>query len=233
MSRASAPAKRNEAVKVGMLTIRHWCEFQQYKDRNPPWIKLHRAVLDDYEFAQLPDATKAHLVLIWIFASHGAGRVPADPDFLQRKLGLEKKPNLQLLIEQGFLIPEQCASEKIPPSEQFNSEPQAECLHDASNALVLARSREKRREEGEAPARKRASTKRPLPPDFGISDRVRSWAGENHHDRLDEHLDCFKRKCAAKGYQYASWDDAFMEAIRKNWAELASTGIAAELKASL
>jgi hypothetical protein len=37
------------------LTIKNWSEFQHYKDRNPPWIKLHRALLDDYAFAALPD----------------------------------------------------------------------------------------------------------------------------------------------------------------------------------
>jgi hypothetical protein len=194
---------------TAMLSVKNWQEFQHYKDRNPPWIKLHRALLDDYGFARIPDTAKAALILIWLFASQNDGKVPDDPDFLQRKLGLEKKPDLRLLIAQGFLIPEQDASNVLAESKQ-----------DASNVLALARSREERREEGESPARKRASTKHSLPPDFAITDRVRCWAAENHHDRLDEHLEAFKRKCAAKGYQYASWDDAFMEAIRENWAKL-------------
>lgn len=69
------------------------------------------------------------------------------------------------------------------------------------------------------PASKR-SRKTALPDDFGISDRVREWAGERGFNRLDEHLDAFKRKAIAKGYAYASWDDAFMEAIREDWAKL-------------
>ena len=36
------------------LTPRNWHEFQQYKDRKPDWIKLHRGLLDDFEFQSLP-----------------------------------------------------------------------------------------------------------------------------------------------------------------------------------
>jgi len=31
------------------LAVKNFERFQHYKDRNPPWIKLHAAVLDDYE----------------------------------------------------------------------------------------------------------------------------------------------------------------------------------------
>ena len=69
------------------------------------------------------------------------------------------------------------------------------------------------------PARKRA-TKTPLPENFKVSDRVAEWAKQHGHTRLDEHLEVFKRKCIANGYTYASWDDAFMEAVRGDWAKL-------------
>lgn len=92
------------------LRVKNWSEFQHYKDRNPPWIKLHRTLLDDYEFSRLQDASKAHLMLIWLFASQKDGLIPDDPAFLKKKLGLEKEPNLKLLISHGLLIPEQDAS---------------------------------------------------------------------------------------------------------------------------
>jgi len=28
-----------------MLRVKNWGKFQHYKDRNPPWIKLHRGLL--------------------------------------------------------------------------------------------------------------------------------------------------------------------------------------------
>jgi uncharacterized protein YdaU (DUF1376 family) len=78
------------------------------------------------------------------------------------------------------------------------------------------------KEKTKAPRAKRAPrpSKTSLPSDFSVSDRVRSWAAENGHARLDEHFDSFVRKARAKGYEYASWDDAFMEAIRGDWAGL-------------
>ena len=44
-------------------------------------------------------------------------------------------------------------------------------------------------------------------------------------------MDAFRRKVAANGYQYASWDDAFMEAVREDWAKIRSTRSAATLQA--
>lgn len=120
------------------LVVKNWGEFQHYKDRNPPWIKLHRALLDDYEFSRLQDASKAHLMLIWLFSAGNDGQIPNDPKFLQAKLGLDKQPDLQALVNSGFLMPLQDASRPI-----------ADCQQGDSDALVLARSREKRREEAE------------------------------------------------------------------------------------
>jgi hypothetical protein len=114
------------------LRIPNWERFQHYKDRNPPWIKLHRSLLDDYAFAELADAKKGHLILIWLFAaSQAGGRIPNDATFLSRKLGTTELIDLDALIHAGFLVTEQNACEALAGSK-----------HDASNALALARSRE-------------------------------------------------------------------------------------------
>jgi len=92
---------------------------------------------------------------------------------------------------------------------------------------------EKRREEvkdksmaASRPAHSQAKKQRqtPLPADFAVSDRVKTWAAEKGLTRLPEHLDAFKRKCAAKGYAYVDHDAAFMEAIREDWAKLRGDG---------
>jgi len=100
------------------LRVKNWTEFQHYKDRNPPWIKLHRALLDDYEFARLQDASKAHLMLIWLFASQRDGSIPADPIFLKKKLGLQREPDLKTFIDHGLLIPEQNGSDVLAESKR-------------------------------------------------------------------------------------------------------------------
>lgn len=85
------------------LTVKNWNQFQHYAKRNPPWIKLHRALLDDYSFCTLPDHHKAHLVLIWLYASQNNGQVPRDAAFLEKKLSCSGI-DLQALIDAGFLI---------------------------------------------------------------------------------------------------------------------------------
>ena len=81
-----------------------------------------------------------------------------------------------------------------------------------------------------APRKSAASTAKPakpgpIPDDFGISDRVASWAKDKGYDRLDEHCEAFIRKCKAKAYKYADFDLAFMEAVREDWAKLRGRGI--------
>ncbi len=66
--------------------------------------------------------------------------------------------------------------------------------------------------------------KTPIPNDFAISERVRSWAAEKGFQRLDEHLEAFVSKAKAKAYTYADWDLAFMEAVREDWAKLRGNG---------
>lgn len=63
-----------------------------------------------------------------------------------------------------------------------------------------------------------------IPEDFAVSERVAAWAAVKGFGQLDEHLAAFTRKAKAKGYTYSSWDDAFMEAIREDWAKLRTPG---------
>lgn len=75
------------------------------------------------------------------------------------------------------------------------------------------------------PAKTRAgksakAPKTPMPDCFGISERVRRWAAEKGHANLEAHFESFQSKCRANGYQYVDWDDAFMNAVRDDWAKL-------------
>lgn len=66
------------------FTVKNWTKHQHYKDRRPPWIKLHITLLDDYEFSCLQDASKLHLIAIWILAGE-SHRVAEDGSPLDRK----------------------------------------------------------------------------------------------------------------------------------------------------
>lgn len=71
--------------------------------------------------------------------------------------------------------------------------------------------------------REKKARKRALPPDFGVSPRVESWAAEHGHSNLAAHLENFVSYAKRSGATYADWDEALMTAIRKNWANVQST----------
>ena len=120
------------------FSVKSWDSFQHYKDRNPPWIKLHNHLLDNYEFECLPDASKAHLLCIWMLASRTQNKMPMDPQWVKRKIGASSTVDLKVLVEYGFIE----LIQQLPSMEQS-----------ASNALVSEEERrgreeaEKRREE--------------------------------------------------------------------------------------
>ena len=87
------------------VEVVNWQEHQHYKTRRPIWIKVYGALLNDYEFSQLPDDGKLHLMLIWLLASQLDNRIPADEDWLTRQLGTTSHVCLAPLVEAGFLKP--------------------------------------------------------------------------------------------------------------------------------
>ena len=90
------------------LIPKNWDKFQHYKDRNPPWIKLHRDLLIDKEFMRLPLASKALAPMLWLLASENINGVfEADFDQLEFRLRLsqkELKDGLKPLIDNGFFL---------------------------------------------------------------------------------------------------------------------------------
>lgn len=117
------------------FSVKGWDEFQHYKDRNPPWIKLHNHLLDDYEFECLGDAAKGHLLCIWMLASRTKNEMPFDEKWITKKIGASTKVNLQALVDAEFLIVEHDASTMLHNEAQL--------------ATVSVPSEEKRRGETE------------------------------------------------------------------------------------
>ena len=100
------------------LTVRNWSEFQHYKDRSPPWIKLHRDLLRDYEFSCLQDASKLLLIELWLLASQLDNKIPNDPKWLARQLPYNGEIELKPLIDMGFIILVQDASKPLAECKQ-------------------------------------------------------------------------------------------------------------------
>ena len=88
-----------------------------YKDRNPIWIKLHCAILDDYEFCEIADETKFHAVALMLLASRLNNKFPDDETWLRRKINANSEINLKLLLEIGFLEVVKCAETACNPKQ--------------------------------------------------------------------------------------------------------------------
>lgn len=93
-----------------MLRVKNLEKFQHYRNRRPPWIKLHRSVLEDYHFRRLQDASKAHLMLLWVVASGCNNVLHDDAQWLQALTGATTPIDIDELVSAGFL--ERYGSEK-------------------------------------------------------------------------------------------------------------------------
>lgn len=72
------------------MRIKNWSNFQHFKDRRPPWIKLYREILDDIEWHQLDPLASKVLVMCWLLASENDGVLP-DMKTLAFRLRMSEK----------------------------------------------------------------------------------------------------------------------------------------------
>ncbi len=113
-----------------------WSTFQHYRDRRPLWIKLHRGLLDDFEFHCLPVASKALAPMLWLLASEEEGGwIDADC----RKLGfrLRMEPSdvdeaLRPLVSAHFFEAEQMGGKALAEAEHVANDALAEPERSAS-----------------------------------------------------------------------------------------------------
>ena len=91
-----------------LLIPKNWAVFQHYKNRLPPWIKLHRELLNDRVYMSLPLASKAIAPLMWLLASESKnGSFDGSLDELVFRLHITEKDyrdGVKPLIDKGFFI---------------------------------------------------------------------------------------------------------------------------------
>lgn len=102
----------------GTFSVKNFEKFQHYKDRSPPWIRLYNSLLDDYEFGRLPDASKAHLLAIWLLASRYDNKIPLDPDWVARRINATTPVDLAGLQKAGFIVSDQECSDVLAECKQ-------------------------------------------------------------------------------------------------------------------
>jgi hypothetical protein len=94
--------------KIMLLQPKNWSVFQHYKDRCPPWIKLHRDLLNDRSYMRLPIASKAIAPMLWLLASESKdGVFDGSLDELVFRLHItpkEYQDGVKPLIDNDFFI---------------------------------------------------------------------------------------------------------------------------------
>jgi hypothetical protein len=198
---------------VKTFSVKNFEKFQHYKDRAPPWIKLYNELLDDYEFGRLPDASKMHLIAIWLLASRSGNKIPYDSAWVARRINANTKVDLTLLACSGFIVVDQ----QLQEAGQDASNTLAYCNQDA----CLEGEGEKRKVETEeiaaSPPKTRKKPARSLPDNFEISPANHSHAkalGFSDSEIKREHQRFFMH-AKAKGLTYADWDAAEYNWITK------------------
>jgi len=101
------------------LEPKNWTEFQHYKNRSPIWIKLHRNLLDNFDFHRLPVASRALAPMLWLLASeYDEGKITATTEEIAFRLRMAESDlidALKPLIEHEFFI---SASNLLAPCKQ-------------------------------------------------------------------------------------------------------------------
>ena len=104
------------------VKIKNWKRFQHFKDRRPPWIKLHRDVLDDMEWYELDPPAAKVLVMLWLIASEDEskeGRLPSIKELAFRLRISEKQVESTVSKLSHWLIQDDIA----PISERYQDGP--------------------------------------------------------------------------------------------------------------
>ena len=89
------------------MKIKNWSDFQHFKDRTPPWIKLYRYLLDDPDWHELSGDDAKTLMMLWLIASEDKnleGSLPSIKNIAFRLRTTETKLNQALTKLSNWLV---------------------------------------------------------------------------------------------------------------------------------
>lgn len=217
-----------------MIATKNWKEFQHYKERAPSWIKLHKRLLDDFEFACLPVASRALAPMLWLLASeYEDGVITASMDGVAYRLRMttaELENSLKPLVTSGFFVTDSdlLADCKQTASLEKEKELEKEGEGGASAPTPASPTKEKRT---------RRAAEIPLPPSEGIpaayrehakTQGVEGAAAEREWRKFRDHAEQKDRRCAGERGWLAAWRGWITKAIEFNPAIVTAPVAASE-----
>lgn len=139
-----------------MFKVKNWSSFQSYKDRRPPWVRLHKDLIDNFEFQKMSADARALLPMLWLMASEDkeptSGMLRFGYETVSFRLRLPEKTvtaAIREIINAGFV--EQMDSENTPSitdsyetvtDSSRNYHPEAEAYSEETEAYRKERKRE-------------------------------------------------------------------------------------------
>lgn len=88
---------------ASFIRVLNWEDYQHYKDRSAPWIKLHRDILTSHFWVIGDDASKLLALCIMLLAQRTDNKIPHDLTYIKRFSQLQQEVNLAPLLKAQFI----------------------------------------------------------------------------------------------------------------------------------
>ena len=194
-----------------MYKVKGWSGFQSYKDRTPPWIRLHRRLLDDFKFQSMTADSRALLPMLWLLASEAtdptSGLIELDEEALSFRLRIGNKIVTKCLDEifnAGFLDLEDTVTNDVTDSLQA-------CHDIVTDSSLRDRDRDRDRVETERGRPKKAKVEKPDDVDQQVWD---DYIAQRKTPFTQTALNGIKKEAIKAGWFL---QDALEESCKRGW----------------
>ena len=197
------------------LRCKGWKERQGYKDGRPiHWIKLHIALLEDYNFSKLSEIQQSHIVKIWALAGKTENKLPNDAEWIGQRISAQSEVDLKQLVTLGFLAP------YVPVLDRTNA--------NAKPYLEERREEDIKRVEKKEPRARKSR----LPSDWKMSAEQRAYCKKKRPDlNPDQVEENFKDYWLGAGTTKLDWNRVWQTWVRKEQAQKGNGALPKDLPA--
>jgi hypothetical protein len=190
------------------MKIKNYNKFQHFKDRRPPWIKLHRELLDQRDISLISDRSFRVLIGLWLLASEDEsmqGNLPDIPEIAFR-LRMPESDILKSFQELKHFVVDVDIN---VISERYQvDDPETETETET-----------KKEKEVERPTSTKSRSIR-LNPDWELPDEWAIWAKKERPDlNINQVADGFKDYWISEAKAKADWFATWRNWIRKQRAD--------------
>lgn len=198
--------------------IREWAQYQHYKDRDPPWIKLHRELLTSRTWVTLDNDGRALAVACMLVAAGTGNQIPADPQFMMRRAYFDAVPDFAPLVVVGFIelvgdIKDLAQSTQADASTKLADG--TECPSESEAEQRQSRPEQKDHSDAAKPVADKRGTR--LTDDWQLTDELRGFASDLGLDPdglRDEFVDYWTSVPGSKGLKL-DWSKTFKNRCRE------------------